>query len=195
MPLTLYDADRCPFCARVRIVLAEKGIAYEPVAIDLEDRPAWIYEKNRSGKVPVLEEDDGFVLPESVVIMEYLEERNPNPPLLPRDRGRRALSRVWVDRFDARLGDVYYAVRRGEVEREALGGRLAALDRVLAQQPFLTGEEYGLADIAYLPWVLRSRSILGVPLDGLDALFRWIERLAERPPVAAELGLVEALAR
>ncbi len=55
--ITLYDSDRCPYCARVRIVLAEKGIPYEAIAIDLRDRPAWLYEKNSSGKVPVIEED------------------------------------------------------------------------------------------------------------------------------------------
>jgi glutathione S-transferase len=193
--LTLYDAARCPYCARVRIALAEKGVDYEPVAIDLSDRPDWIYQKNPSGKVPVLEEDDGFVLPESAVILDYLEERNPDPPLLPDDPRGRALARVWVDRFDVRLGDVYYAHRRGDVEQEALEGRLAALDRALARQPFLTGAEFGLADIAYLPWVLRSQTMLGVSLDGLDALSAWVDLLAARPAVAAELELVEALAR
>ena len=73
--LTLYDADRCPYCARVRIVLAEKGLEHETVVVDLDDRPAWIYEKNPLGRVPVLEED-AFVLPESAVINEYLEERH-----------------------------------------------------------------------------------------------------------------------
>ena len=58
---TLYSADRCPFAARVRIALAEKGLQYELVEIDLDDRPAWMYDKNPLGKVPVLEED-GFVL-------------------------------------------------------------------------------------------------------------------------------------
>ena len=51
--LTLYDAARCPYCARVRIVLAEKGVEYEAIEIDLTDRPAWIYEKNATGRVPV----------------------------------------------------------------------------------------------------------------------------------------------
>jgi glutathione S-transferase len=84
----LYDAARCPYCARVRIVLAEKGIEYDTVEIDLRDRPDWIYDLNPSGKVPVL--DDEFVLPESEVIMEYLEEKHPQPPLLPTDpRGAR----------------------------------------------------------------------------------------------------------
>src|SRR2546421_7760509 len=88
--LTLYDADRCPYCARARIALAEKGVEFETFPIDLSDRPAWLYEKNPLGKVPVLEED-AFVLPESVVIMEYLDERYPEPPLLPADPGEPAL--------------------------------------------------------------------------------------------------------
>lgn len=193
--LTLYDAARCPYCARVRMVLAEKRIEHEPVEIDLRDRPDWIYDKNPSGKVPVLEEDDGFVLPESAVINEYLEERNPEPALLPSDRRARALVRLWIDRFDDRLGDVYYAVRRHELGREELEQRLAALDRMLAQRPFLAGSEYGLADIAYAPWVLRSRTTLGVDIDAYAALAAWAGRLSERPAVAAELELLETLAR
>jgi len=55
--ITLYDAARCPYCARVRIVLAEKGIEVDVVEIDLRDRPDWIYEKNPSGRVPIVEED------------------------------------------------------------------------------------------------------------------------------------------
>ena len=83
--LTLYDAPRCPYCARSRIVLAEKGVQYETVTIDLANRPAWLIEHNPpDGRVPVLE-DDGWVLSESSVIDEYLAERYPEPPLLPAD--------------------------------------------------------------------------------------------------------------
>jgi glutathione S-transferase len=189
----LYDAPRCPYCARARIVLAEKGVAYETVEIDLGDRPAWLYTKNPSGRVPVLEEDGGFVLPESPVIMEYLEERYPEPPLWPRDPAERALARLWIDRFAVRLGDDYYALRRGD--SSALDQRLAELDAALEAQPFLSGREYGLADIAYVPWILRARSSLGVDLEPYPALSAWVERLGERPAVAAELELVGALAR
>src|SRR5437763_2994836 len=107
--ITLYDAPRCPYCARARIILAEKDVEYETVEIDLDDRPAWIYEKNPTGRVPVLEED-AFVLPESAVILEYLEERYPDPPLLPLDAAPRALARLTIFRFD-RLSTPYYAVR------------------------------------------------------------------------------------
>jgi glutathione S-transferase len=179
--LTLYDAARCPYCARVRIVLAEKDVPYEPVEIDLANRPAWLYEKNPLGKVPVLEED-GWALPESAVIMEFLEERYPEPALLPADPAERAAVRLLVHRFDAALGNDYYAFRRGEQNR--LAERLAAL-------PFRAGAEYTLADIAYLPWALRARDLLGVELPTHVA--EWVDALAERPSVADELELVRAL--
>jgi glutathione S-transferase len=187
--LTVYDADRCPYCARVRIALAEKGIEYEAVAIDLRDRPRWLYEKNETGRVPVLEED-AWVLPESSVIMEYLEERYPEPPLLPADPGDRALARVWIFRHDD-FTRPYYALRRGEDgARQRLEEELAKLDAALERQPWLTGAEYGLADIAYVPWVLRARDNLGVPLDAFPALTSWLRRLEERPAVAREVEVV-----
>ena len=189
--ITLYDADRCPYCARVRIALAEKGIEYETVEIDLADRPSWIYEKNPLGRVPVIEED-AFVLPESAVINEYLEERYPEPSLWPADPGERSLARLLVFRFDE-LSKPYYALRREEEgAAEALGRALARLNVVLETQPFLTGHEFGLADIAYVPWILRARDRMGVVLDSFPAVVAWVERLAERPSVAAELKLVAA---
>ena len=112
MSLVLYDAPRCPYCARVRIVLAEKSVETEVVEIDLSGRPAWLYEKNATGRVPVLEED-GRALPESAVIMEFLEERFPEPPLLPANLFDRAAVRLLIFR-DKELTDPYYAFRRGE---------------------------------------------------------------------------------
>ena len=121
MSLVLYDAPRCPYCARVRIVLAEKAVPYEVVEIDLSDRPAWLYEKNPAGRVPVLEEDDR-PLPESAVIMEFLEERYPEPPLLPADPADRADVRVRIVR-DAELTTPYYALRASMAEPSTRGGK------------------------------------------------------------------------
>ena len=192
MTLTLYDAARCPYCARVRILCHEKGIEYEPVAVDLNDRPAWIYEKNPLGRVPVLEEDT-FLLPESAVIMEYLEERYPEPPLWPLDAAERSLARVVVFRFD-RLSGPYYAVRRGDEDaRPRLDRALGELDALLTAQPYLTGREYGLADIAYVPWLLRLPKIVGVEIDSWPAVTDWLDRLREREAVAAEIDVVATL--
>ncbi len=188
--LTLYDAARCPYCARVRIVLAEKGVPYEAVAIDLSDRPAWLYEKNPLGKVPVLEED-GWPLPESAVIDEFLNERYPEPPLWPADPGERAAARLLVFRFDGFSG-AYYACRRGEEGAgERFGRELATLDGLLAGTPYLTGRAFGLADVSYLPWVIRARDLMGMALA--PALAAWVERCSERPSVAAEVEIVAAL--
>ena len=190
--LTLYDADRCPYCARVRIVLAEKGLEHETVVVDLDDRPAWIYEKNPLGRVPVLEED-AFVLPESAVIMEYLEERYPEPPLWPADPAERAAGRLLVERFD-QLSRPYYALRRGDEEaRDRLEDELAKLDSVVAGSPFLSGREFGIADAAYLPWILRAETMLDVDLDQHAALAEWVAQTGERPSVAAETTLLAAL--
>ncbi len=192
--LTLYDAERCPYAARVRIVLAEKGLAYDTTAIDLEDRPAWLYEKNPAGRVPVIEEDGGFILPESLVIAEYLEERFPEPRLLPADPAERALARLRMERFDD-LGSPYYAVRRGDPDAGTrLDGALRRLDADLEAQPFLTGREYGLADVAYVPWILRGQELFGLDLDPFPTIRSWLERLQERPAIAAETAVVSALA-
>ena len=192
--LTLYDAARCPYCARVRIMLAEKELEYETVAVDLDARPAWIIEMNPpSGKVPVLDEDR-FVLPESVVLMEYLEERYPDPPLLTADSAERALARLAIWRFDD-FGDPYYDLYfkrpAGSVER--VEAQLAVLDCQLEEHPYLGGQTYGLADIAYVPWILRLAPRVGIDVSQYESISVWLSRLLERPAIAAEAEVVATL--
>jgi glutathione S-transferase len=190
--LTLYDAARCPYCARVRIVLEEKDVEYETVTVDLQNRPAWIYEKNETGRVPVVEED-AWVLPESAVIMEYLEERYPEPRLLAEDPAERALARLWIFRHDD-FTRPYYALRRDEDgAADRFDAELAKLDAALASRPWLGGTEFGLADIAYVPWVLRARDMLGVSLDPFPSVVSWLAQLVERPSIAMEVDVVAAL--
>jgi glutathione S-transferase len=112
--------------------------------------------------------------------MEDLEERYPEPALLPADPAARGLARMQVFRFESLLGDDYYAYRRGDENQ--LEERLAALD--LGRQAFV--------DIAYVPWVLRARDVLGLELP--EHLESWLERAVQRPSVAAELEIVSALA-
>ena len=137
--------------------------------IDLADRPAWLYELNPVGRVPVVEED-GWALPESAVINEFLEERYPEPPLLPADPGARAAARL-QDLPRQRLHRPYYDLRRGAGRS---GGRVRGRARRSSTRrspprPFLTGEAFGLADIALVPWVIRARDMLGVSLDAVPA--------------------------
>jgi glutathione S-transferase len=171
----LIDALRCPYCARVRIALAEKGVEHDVTQVDLSDRPQWLRDLNPPhGRVPVLDD-----LPESDVIMELLEETHPEPALLPADPAARARARLMVHRFDANLGDDYYAYRRGDPND--LDGKLQALD--VGQSLF--------ADIAYVPWVIRSRDMLGVTLP--QRIADWLADLERRPSVAAEVEIVRAL--
>lgn len=173
--MRLVDAYRCPYCARVRIALAEKGLEVETVQIDLSNRPDWLLELNPpNGRVPVL---DG--LPESEVIMELLEELHPAPPLLPADARGRAQARLLVHRFDDNLGDDYYAFRRGE--ENDLAGKLERLE--VGQSLF--------ADVAYAPWVIRARDMLGVRLP--ERIGSWLATLEERPSFASEIEVVRSL--
>jgi glutathione S-transferase len=176
--MKLIDAGRCPYCARVRITLGEKGLDVETVEVDLSDRPQWLVDLNPpKGRVPVL--DDGFTLPESEVIMAYLEERYPEPALLPSDLAERARARLLVHRFDENLGDDYYAFRRGD--ENDLTGKLERLE--IRQSLF--------ADIAYAPWVIRARDMLGVDLP--PRIADWLAELEQRPSIAREIGVVQKL--
>ena len=189
MTLQLIDAPRCPYCARVRIMLAEKGIDHEGVVIDLSDRPDWVYGLNATGRVPILVED-GWALPESAVINELLEESYPDPALLPGDLAERAEARLRIFRCSD-FTDPYYALRRRDPgAEEAFGAALEGLDATLAETPFLTGLAFGLADIAYVPWVIRARDMLGVDLSPHEHVSGWLETLSERPSIAAEIGVV-----
>ena len=190
--ITLYSAERCPYAARARIVLAEKGIELEVVEIDLSDRPDWLYDKNPKGRVPVIEED-GWCLAESAVIMEYIEERYPEPALLPADPADRAAVRLLIFR-DSDLTGPYYDLRRGEDgAEESFDAVLEKLDSALAERQYLGGAEFGLADIAFVPWFLRARDMLGVDLDRFPSIADWLARLEARPSIAAETQTVAAL--
>ena len=173
--MRLVDALRCPYCARVRIALAEKQIEHEYVQVDLSNRPQWLLDLNPPfGRVPVLDE-----LPESPVIMELLEDLHPDPPLLPADPVERAKARLLVHRFDANLGDDYYAFRRGD--DNDLAGKLERLE--VGQSLF--------ADVAYVPWVIRARDMLEVTLPA--RIEAWLGELEHRPSIAAEVEVVRSL--
>ena len=88
----------------------------------------------------------------------------------------------------------YYHLRLGkDGARERVDEQLARLDALLAAQPYLGGAEFGLADIAYVPWLLRARDSLGVSFDAFTSLSDWLARLEQRPAIAAEAEIVAAL--
>ena len=103
--LTLISHDLCPYVQRAVIALTEKGVAFDRVYVDLADKPDWFLAISPLGKVPLLKVDDAVIF-ESAVILEYLEETQPNP-LYPADPLARARHRAMIEFGSAILSDIW----------------------------------------------------------------------------------------
>lgn len=188
------------FPRRVRVVLREKAIACEEVVVDLPGGATHgeaFRRLNPFGQVPVLE-DGELVLFESLAICEYLEERFPQPALLPAGAAARASARQWMHA----AGDYFAGPLKRWLPRvlapsgsfdladsERAAGELAAhldvLERVLGGRSFLVGD-YSLADVAYVPLVCDlAAAQLGQLVEQRPHVSAWIARLRARPAVAA----------
>jgi glutathione S-transferase len=200
--IRLYDYPDCPFCQKVRVVLAEKDLEFEKVPVDLhkgEQKAPEFLKLNPYGKVPVLIDDD-VVVYDSTIINEYLDEEYPNPTLMPEDSARRARVRLLEDFADNSFippaGLVLAELRKPEAERDADKIRrhqgevtrvLGRLEMQLEGKEFLVGD-FSLADIAFVPRVIIL-SQLGIEIDPrLQHVAAWIGRLRERSSVRG-LGL------
>ena len=98
--MTLFSDARDHYSHRVRIVLAEKGVTVEVVDVDLKHKPEELADLNPYNTLPTLVDRDDLSLYESKVIMEYIDERFPHPPLLPVYPVARAKSRLWMYRLE-----------------------------------------------------------------------------------------------
>ncbi|HEY7217157.1 MAG TPA: glutathione S-transferase family protein, partial [Candidatus Binatia bacterium] len=167
--IKLYDFKSSPNCQRVKVVLAEKNLPYEIVPIDLrkqEQKTPEYLKLNPYGKVPVLT-DDATVLYESLIINEYLDEKYPNPPLMPKDPAKRAKARILVDYGMAHFDGPYQKLRM-ELTKEQkeqsqqvidsaksdLKKLLQRLEDELGEQQYLIGD-FSLVDADLLPRFTR----------------------------------------
>ena len=100
--LELYSYEACPYAQRTQMALAEKGLEFELIEVDLYDRPSWWADLSPYGKVPLLKHGDNVIY-ESAIVNEYLDEVFPDPPLMPEDALGRAQARVWIDYCDSRF--------------------------------------------------------------------------------------------
>ena len=100
--MTLYSGTACPFSHRCRIVLFEKGMAFQIIDVDLHNKPEDLAVMNPYNQVPVLVERD-LVLHESNIINEYIDERFPHPQLMPADPVMRARARLFLHGFEREL--------------------------------------------------------------------------------------------
>jgi glutathione S-transferase len=143
-------------------------------------------ERNPYGKVPVLV-DDGTVIYESAIINEYLEEKYPDPPLMPGDPAGRARVRIWVDFANTRLQRAGgYIAHDYEVEKskQELQQHLETLDREMRDREYIAGA-YSLADITYVPFFTRLERYQAAIDDRVPHVKAWMERLLARPQVKA----------
>jgi glutathione S-transferase len=199
--IKLYDFRTSPNCQRVKVVLAEKNLPYETVPIDLkkgEQKTPEYLKLNPYGKVPVLT-DDGTVLYESCIINEYLNEKYPNPPLMPADLGKRAKARILIDYGMAHLDGPYQKLRvemmkdpkeqnSGVVDaaKDDLRKLLQRFESELGEQPYLCGD-FSLVDAALIPRFIRLEGFGVLPDPSLPQFGRYLQRMKERPSVKAIL--------
>lgn len=195
-PIELFSARVCPFAHRCRLALLEKGLPFDVVEIDLHDKPAWYRNIHPGGAVPALRQGD-FVLRESSIINEYIEELAPVPVLLPETPRLRALARLWIAFADTDFVPLFYRLlkaRDADGQREAqdkLVTVLRTIDEELSRRrqegPYWSGCRVGLADIAFYPWFERwpvLEHYRGLALPGeLKALSGWIETMRQRDAV------------
>jgi glutathione S-transferase len=199
--IKLYDFKSSPNCQRVKIVLAEKNLPYEIEPIDLraqaQKTPDYL-RLNPYGKVPVLTDDD-TVLYESCIINEYLDEKYPNPPLLPKDPGKKAKARILLDygmaHFDAPYQKLRMELMKDQKEqnpqvidaaRSDLKKLLQRFESELGDQPYLTGD-FSLVDADLLPRFTRLEGFGVLPDPSLPRFGKYMDRMKARPSVKAIL--------
>jgi glutathione S-transferase len=178
------------------IALAEKGVPFERVTIDLDRKPDWFTAISPLGKVPLLKvtrpQADDAILFESAVICEYIEETASGPKLHPDDPLERAGHRAWIEFGSSVLADIYAIEttpdpRLFDAKRRALADKFARLETALGEGPWFAGPRFSLVDAAFGP-VFRYFDVFDtfVDLDVLTAkpkVAAWRAALAARPSV------------
>ena len=215
--MKIYDTPGFPNPARIRIVLAEKGLDAQVsfVKVDLvgaEHKQAAFLAKNPTGVVPVLELDDGTLITESVAITTYLDNLDGQPTLTGTTPLERAVIAMMQKRADDQLidpiGSYFHFGTPGlgaqvlpykgpewdgrkawaERQRDKYVQGLKDFNAVLERQPYLAGDRFSVADItAYAAMLHAVYAGVAVP-DGCEALLAWQARVAARPSVQNRSG-------
>lgn len=203
--MKLYNMNLSNFASRCRIAIHEKGAAVDIVPIPGGDLKSPEYlAVYPLGKTPALEMADGTVVGESEVIDEYLEEKFPQPTLLPgsaEDRARaRGLSRFHDLYLEPPLRAMFPQIGAKERDEELIrartaevAGRLDELEKMLGDGPHAVGAGFSFADCALSPTIFFANLLLptlGAPAfdDGRPKLAAWWRKVQERPSVAKVLG-------
>lgn len=204
--MKLYSGALSLFSRKVEIALREKGLPFERIQVPFSQTRGYspkhpdVLAANPKGQVPVLVDGD-LTLYDSTLILEYLEDAHPDPPLLPqtpRERARCRLLDLFADEVmlvplralmhrtepGARKSERWEANEARAREAEAvLDGHFAELDRKLQGKDYLCGA-FSMADISVFMPVLYARRLGGPSLKPHGALFAWSARLERRPSFA-----------
>ena len=205
--MKIYDFEGFPNPARVRIALAEKGLAdqVEFVSIDVPNgehkRPEFLA-KNPSAAVPVLELDDGTTISECTAITKYLDETGSGPKLTGDNAKERAVVHMMQRRAEAGLLDAvgayfhhatpglgpdiedYQNKEWGEKQRERAIKGMHYLNEVLADRPYVAGDKFSMADItAFAGLGFADFAKIEVPAECRN-LLAWRQKVAQRPSIA-----------
>lgn len=196
--MTLFSDPMCQYSHRVRIVLAEKGVTVDIEDIDPKSVTEEILEANPYGTLPTLVDRD-LALYESNVVMEYLDERFPHPPLLPVYPVARAESRLWIYRIERDwcvLIDQIKASpdgKKADAARKEFRESLVTIAGIFEEMPYFMSEEFTLVDCCLAPMLWRLPE-LGVSLPNnrhVKPLHEYMERLFERPSFQESLTDLE----
>uniref|UniRef100_S4RHA9 Glutathione S-transferase omega n=1 Tax=Petromyzon marinus TaxID=7757 RepID=S4RHA9_PETMA len=193
--LRLYSMRFCPFAQRPRLVLAAKGIEYETVNIHLKAKPAWFLERCPGGLVPVLENDSGELVPESLVVSDLLDQLYPEPPLYPRGQPyAQAKQRLLIEGF-GKVVSLFYKIFSASLKEESAVEVEGEFQRSLAPyekhlqasgETFLGGARPSMADYMVWPWMERLPAVGALRvLDALPRLKAWWEAMMKDAAVLA----------
>ena len=165
--MTLYSGTTDPYSHRTRIVLFEKDVECQIIDVDVDNKPRELADLNPYNQVPTMVDRD-LVLYESLIIMEYLDERLPHPPLMPVDPVNRARARMMLMRFDrdwySLIPVIMGADKRAATKaRNTLRDGLTVISPVFRDQPYLLGEEMSLVDCSLAP-ILWRLHVYGIAL-------------------------------
>jgi glutathione S-transferase len=187
--MRLYDYGSSPNCYKVRLLLAQLGIEYERVPVDIFGGDTLTDEYGRinpSRRVPVLEPEPGRYLPESAAILLHLAE---GTPLLPDDPLDRAEVYRWLffeqSQVYPTIGGLRFLVGTGRIDAASAPkgpsvSALKVLEAHLGEQDFLVGEGYTVADLALYGYVHCGHEG-GLEMDRFPAVQRWLERVRSQP--------------
>lgn len=189
--MTLFSDTIDIYSHQVRIVLAEKGVGVEISYTDPTNLPEDLIDLNPYGTVPTLV-DRELVLYKSHIIMEYLDERFPHPPLMPVYPVSRGQSRLMMHRIEQDWYSLAAQIFRGEGDvetaRNDLREALLSLAPVFAEMPYFMSEEFSLVD-CYLAPLLWRLPALGIELNGGGAkdIHAYMNRIFSRSSFKASL--------